>query len=148
MELNRILVGVDGSEAASTALRWAATAVADEGEVIAVHATGTALITQAAVSASTGLGMFRDSSTAKEEAHRSLHAWCEPLRAAEVAHREIVADDDPREALLHHALREDVDVIAIGHDDSIGLVDRLFPDLVDKLLERARRPVVIVPGAT
>jgi len=145
MELSRILVGVDGSPAASAALRWAAAAVAGGGEVVALHATRPALIAQAAIAATTGLGVFRDSEGPEEDARRALDVWCEPLRAAGVPYRAVVADDEPVHALLDRARQEEVDVIVIGHDRSTGFVDRLFDHLDEDLLDRARRPVVIVP---
>lgn len=145
MDLRRILVGVDGSPAASAALRWAAAAAGEGGEVVALHATGTTLITQATISAATGVGMFRDAEGAKEEARRALDEWCEPLRSAGVAYRAVVSDEEPVDALLGHARLEEPDLIVIGHEASTRFLDRLFQDLSDQLLDAARRPVVVVP---
>src|SRR2546423_15441412 len=58
MEIQKILVGVDGGPAAAAALRWAADAVRESGgEVVAVHAADRVLIRQAADDAVNGLGM-------------------------------------------------------------------------------------------
>jgi nucleotide-binding universal stress UspA family protein len=72
MELKRIVVGVDGSPAAASALRWAAQAAGGDGEIVAVHGTATALIAQAATSAATGLGFFPELEGRREEAQRLL----------------------------------------------------------------------------
>jgi nucleotide-binding universal stress UspA family protein len=146
MELRRIIVGVDGSPAADAALRWATAAVVDGGEIVAVYATGTALIGQAAASAATGLGVFRDMKGRKEEAGRALEMWCAPLRASGVPYRAVVSDDEPVEALLGNARREEADLIVIGHHGATGFLNRLFQGLGDNLIEHARRPVVVVPS--
>lgn len=147
MDVRRVLVGVNGSLAASAALRWAAGAAGEDGEVVALHATGTTLITQATISAAAGVGMFRDAERAMDEARRALDEWCEPLRSAGVAYRTVVSDDKPVEALLDHARREEPDLIVIGHEGSTGFLDRLVQDLSDELLDEARRPVVVVPSS-
>ena len=147
MDLNRVLVGVDGSQAASAALRWAAAAAGEDGEVVALHATGTTLITQATISAATGVGMFRNAESAIDEARRALDEWCEPLRSAGATYRMVVSDDKPVDALLDHARREEPDLIVIGHEGSTGFLDRLVRDLSEELLDEARRPVVVVPSS-
>jgi nucleotide-binding universal stress UspA family protein len=146
MEFKRVLVGVDGSPAADAAARWAAGVVGEDGEVIAVHATGTALIGQAAASAATGLGMFPHTASRKEEAKRVLEQWCESFRDAGVKYRGVVADAEPVKALLDTARREDADLIVIGHRGESGFVHRLVQGLSDHLIDHAHRPVVVVPS--
>ena len=95
MELKRIVVGVDGSPAAASALRWAAHAVDADGEAVAVHGTATALIAQAAASAATGLGVFPELEGRREEAQRLLEdQWREPVRETGVAYRAVALDTD------------------------------------------------------
>jgi nucleotide-binding universal stress UspA family protein len=146
MELRRVLVGVDGSAASAAAARWAAEAVGDRGEVIALHATGTALIGQAARSAATGLGIFPTEKASKEEAQRVVDQWCAPLRDSGVAYRSAVSDSEPVKALLECARREDVDLIVIGHQGETGILHRLVQGLSDHLIDNAQRPVVVIPG--
>src|ERR671927_397255 len=95
MGFKRILVGVNGTAAATAALRWAAEAVDEGGEIVAVHASGSALIGQAAASAATGLGMFPHQKGRKEEAKLALEGWCLPLQEAGVSYRTVVSDTDP-----------------------------------------------------
>ncbi len=146
MELKRIVVGVDGSPAAAAALRWAADMVGDDGEIVAVHGTATALIAQAAASAATGLGVFPDLEGPREEAQRQLEGpWREPVRDAGVAYRAVALHADPVDALLGTARQEDADVIAVGHQGPTGFLQRLFRGVFEGLIDEARRPVVVVP---
>jgi len=146
MAFKRILVGVNGSAAATAAMRWAAEAVADGGEIVAVHASGAALIGQAAASAATGLGMFPNAKGRKEEARRALEGWCGPLEEAGVTYRTIVSDKDPVHALLDVAQKEETDLIVIGHQGDSGFLHRLVQGLSDHLIDHASQPVVVVPS--
>jgi nucleotide-binding universal stress UspA family protein len=148
MELNRVLVGIDGTPASAAAECWAADAVRDGGgEVIAVHVVGSPLVRQATEDVVNGLGMtrtrlLRDSA---ETGHLVEEEWCRPLRDARVRYRTVVARGDPVSELLHTARKEDVDLIVIGHQHDSSFVHRLFRGLSDDLLDHARRPVVVVP---
>ena len=147
MDVRRVLVGVDGSAASAAAARWAAQAVGDGGEVVVLHATGTALIGQAARSAATGLGIFpHETGGSREETRRIVEQWCLPLRDSGVAYRTVVVDADPVKALIEQAQRDDVDLIVIGHQGDSGVLHRLVQGLSDHLIDHAHRPVVVVPG--
>jgi nucleotide-binding universal stress UspA family protein len=148
MELKRVLVGLDGSEAAAAA-RWAAEAVQDcGGEVLAVHAVETfPVVRQAAQSAGRGLGILSSGVTDREEeSSRALdERWCRPLRDAGVPYRTVLEEADPVQALLDTARREDADLIVVGHQGGTGFLHRLFRELSDQLIDHAERPVVVVP---
>lgn len=147
MGFKRVLVGVDGSPASAAAARWAAQATGDGGEVIVLHATGTALIGQAAASAATGLGIFPHvGGSRKEEARRMVDDWCRPLRESGAKLRTVVSDSEPVRALLEQAKRDDVDLIVIGHHGDTGVLHRLAQGLSDHLIDHAKRPVVVVPA--
>lgn len=149
MDLNRVVVGLDGSEASLAAARWAAAAVRNTGgEVIAVHAAEPFPIgRQAAQAAGRGLGLLSSGVTAwKDEARRALNGrWCEPLQAAGVPFRTVLELGDPVRALLETAQREDADLIVVGHRGETGFLHRLFGDLGEHLIDHTRRPVVVVP---
>jgi nucleotide-binding universal stress UspA family protein len=146
MELKRIVVGVDGSPAAAAALRWAADAVGDDGEILAVHGTATALITQAAVSAATGMGAFPELEGRREEAQRMLEGpWREPVRDSGVAYRALAVDTDTVDALLETAREHDADAIVVGHQGPTGVLQRLFRGAFEGLIDEARRPVIVIP---
>lgn len=149
MDLKRVVVGLDGSEASLAAARWAATAVAGSGgEVIAVHAAEPFPIgQQAAQAAGRGLGLFSSGvSSWKDDTRRALDGrWCEPLRVAGVRFRTVLDLGDPVRALLDTAQREDADLIVVGHRGETGFLHRLFGDLGEHLIDHSRRPVVVVP---
>lgn len=146
MELKRIVVGVDGSPAAASALRWAADVVGDDGEILAVHGTATALIAQAAASAATGMGVFPDLEGRREEAQRMLEGrWREPVRDSGVAYRAVALDADPVDAILETARGENADAIVVGHQGPTGFLQRLFRGVCEGLIDEARRPVIVVP---
>lgn len=158
MDLKRIVLGLDSSEAAAAAAHWAAAAVLDSGgEVVAVHGMGTSpeILGEAVADASRGLGfvpsevedVVPSEVTDTTEAVRLLleERWCLPLREAGVAYRTVVSQADPVQALLETARREDADMIVVGHHGGTSFLDRLFRDLSDELVDHARRPVVVVP---
>ena len=146
MELKRIVVGVDGSPAGAAALRWAADAVGDGGEILAVHGTATALVAQAAASAATGMGMFPELEGRREEAQRMLEGpWREPLRDTGVVYRAVALDSDPVDAILETARQHDADAIVVGHQGPTGLLQRLFRGVCEGVIDEARRPVIVVP---
>lgn len=146
MNLKRIVVGVDGSPASASALRWAADTVGDDGEILAVHGAATALIAQAAASAATGMGAFPELEGRKEEAQRMLEGpWREPVLDHGAAYRAVARDADPVDAMLETAREHDADAIVVGHQGPTGLLQRLFRGVLEGLVDEARRPVIVVP---
>jgi nucleotide-binding universal stress UspA family protein len=146
--VKRVVVGIDGSEAAGEAARWAAEAVRDTGgEVIVVHGLGGSpeLMREAAMSAGRGLGFAPSGSPPPTEDHSIEESWCAPLADAGVPHRTVVSKLDPVQALLGTARDENADLIVIGHRGDTGLLHRLFRGLSDHLLDHAHCPIVVVP---
>lgn len=142
MGLRRVLVGIDGSPAAAEAARWAARAVDDGGEVIAVHGGGAHLMRQAVADAANGLGMAPFGPRWRQEL---IEEWCRPLRESGATYRAVWSDADPVEALLRNARKADVDLIVIGHHGDNGFLHRLVQGVSDHLIDHAKRPVVVVP---
>jgi nucleotide-binding universal stress UspA family protein len=148
MNVKRVVVGIDGSDAAAEAARWAAEAVRDSGgEVVVVHGLGGSpeLMREAAMSASRGLGFAPPGSPPPTEDHELEESWCRPLVEVGVAHRTVVSKLEPVQALLDIASREDADLIVIGHRGDTGLLHRLFRGVSDHLVDHANRPIVVVP---
>jgi nucleotide-binding universal stress UspA family protein len=146
--LKQVLVGLDDSEAAAAAARWAAEAVRESGgEVVAVHALDTSLTRQTVESFMRGLGMPpSDVHDWKAEIRHLLeHQWSEPLRDAGVPYRTMLVDGDPIHALLRAARDNAVDLIVVGHQGGTTFLHGLFRSLSDELIDHANRPVVVVP---
>lgn len=113
--IKRIIVGVDGSEGAALALRWAVGLAKDEGaEIIAVYALGPVEdVTRGASNAVfVGLGMGRSKQSAwRDELRRELEEdWCAPLRTAGVPIRAHLEKASAAAGLMAVADREDADL--------------------------------------
>ncbi len=135
----RIIVGVDGSDAAGRALAWAAALVqGTSGEVVAVHALG--LLTD--------LG---DGTVVPSMGHRAQvvtlleQQWSRPLTDASVVHRCVVVDGDPVTALLRTARQEEADLLVVGSRGAGGHPGMTLGSTSQQIVYQADRPVVVVP---
>lgn len=148
--LKRIVVGVDGSEGAALALRWAMGLAKEEGaEIVAVYAVGPVedLARGAGNAAATGLGLStsRLRSWRKELIRELEQDWCAPLRAAGVPFTAHVETASAPAALMAVADREDADLIVVGAHGHGSFGDRVLGSVSYKVSHRAHQPVVIVP---
>jgi nucleotide-binding universal stress UspA family protein len=138
MTIKRIVVGIDGSQAADRALRWAAGLSHDVGaDVVAVYA----LHPMGEVALS--LPPFWSVEWRQELQREMDDIWCAPLREAEVRYRSLLVEHSPVAGLVAVAEREDADLIVVGDDH--GLADRVLGGVGHHLPHHTRRPVVIVP---
>jgi nucleotide-binding universal stress UspA family protein len=136
--VNRIVVGLDGSEeshaAASTA---AAVAGAFDAAVIGVHATGL-------------LDVWPTSTASDRNSHvhvrELLHgAWSEPLRTSGARLQLVLRDGPPADVLLAIADEVDADLIVVGNR---GAGDTPLGELGStsgKIVRRCHRAVLVVP---
>lgn len=132
------LVGVDGSDGASRAVRWAASAARLSGrEVIAVHVLEVPLPdpSPAQVQALTD-----------EAAERARSEWCAPLTAAGVAHRVVIERGDPSDALRRVAAQVLPSAVVAGSRGRGPLSQRLLGSVTHRLLRELDTPVVVVPS--
>src|SRR5437879_10797279 len=148
--MKRIVVGVDGSQGAVRALRWAIGLAAEEGaEIIAVYALGPvedlARGTTNAVSAGLGMSRSRFSSWRNELRQELEQDWCAPLRAAGLPFRAHLEEASASVGLMAVADREDADLIVVGAHGHGGFEDRVLGSVSYKVSHRAHQPVVIVP---
>ncbi len=138
-----IVVGVDESEGSHRALEWAAALAHDLGDarVQAVHVESRAALWE--------FSAIQIDITAylHELQSRLDDAWTEPLRTANVEYHTELVRGDPATELLTVADRLDAYAVVAGgrkhpveHHLSIG-------GTAHKLVNRARRPVVLVPLA-
>ena len=138
--VKRMVVGVDGSEGAARALRWAAQlACEDNAEVIAVFARPP--MVEVVPGLPTALPMIW-----RDELVRVLEErWCAPLRAAGIRFRARLEETTAPSALMHVADEEDADLIVVGAHGHGGFTDRVLGSVSYKVSHRAHQPVVIVP---
>jgi nucleotide-binding universal stress UspA family protein len=134
--VTRILVGVDGSDAAAAALGWAgrlARAIGADVVVANVFQPG-----QAEVSPE------RDRELKGQASDRLEGEWSDPVRASGVAHRTLLLDGSPA-ALLDAAEDERADLLVVGPRGSGGFARLHIGSVAHHLAQHATCPLAIVP---
>lgn len=130
----RIVVGIDGSAASRSALRWGVRwAEALGGEVVAVHALGLLEHRQ-------GLGVGADRRTLIES------TWAAPLAGAACRHRVELRDGAALDVLLATAAVERADLLVVGSRGTGGDPDRALGSTSLHVLQEAGLPVLVVPA--
>lgn len=141
MEGMRIVVGVDGSEAAHEALRWAVGLGEMLGaEVIAVHAVG---LLEDIHDPGDATASWRPGVAALVE-----RTWCAGLARARCPHRVLVRDGPPVDVLLGTANDERASLLLVG-GRGVGATNSALALASTSLrvLHAARVPVLVVPEA-
>ena len=140
MKLERIVVGVDGSDNACRAVEWAAgVASSSDARVLAVHALGLLFHGPA--------GEVVPARSVRGEIEARLEQeWCAPLRTAGVAYECRVTDGSPVTVLLDAAQEIDADLIVVGSRGLGGFPELLLGSTSMQVAQLAHRPVTIVPA--
>lgn len=150
--LERILVGLDGSEGSAAALRWAmGLAKAVDAEIVAVHAWEMPY----AMIAPTGelpMGMAVDELDLEQRLRESVEQafvtdWSAPLDGAGVRFRRLLEVGSPGEVLIEVAERERPGLIVSGRRGRGALAALIAGSVSEHLVHKSRFPVAIVPGA-
>ena len=141
MKIERIVVGVDGSDNARKALEWAAgLARALAAEVVAVHSVG--LLERFAA------GQHHDIDPTLDNAgHLFDTEWCAPLDEPTVRSIRVLRDGNPVTVLLAVADEFDAGLIVVGSRGLGGYPELLLGSTSTQVAQRSTRPVVIVPTA-
>jgi nucleotide-binding universal stress UspA family protein len=130
-KIDRIVVGIDGSDNARHAVEWAAWLARNIGaEVVAVHARGL-------VERLDGPG----------DGHPDP-AWCAPLQRAGVRHRETERAGNPVSVLLDAVDEEGAGLLVVGSRGVGGYPELLLGSTSTQVVQRATCPVVVVPAAS
>jgi nucleotide-binding universal stress UspA family protein len=137
--VERIVVGIDGSDSARRALEWAITFAGQfAAEVIAVHAVG--LLTRL------GDGTSVPSQAHLAELRRAFETeWCQPLAASGISYRLVYQDGPPVPVLLTVADTEAADLIVVGSRGTGGFPELRLGSTSHQVAEHSGRPVLIVP---
>jgi nucleotide-binding universal stress UspA family protein len=139
MTVERIVVGVDGSDNSRVALAWAADlAGALDAEVIAVHAFG--LLESVAAEPGTTTEDRR-----RQIEHRFTTDWSAVLDEKGVRADRRVCDGDPVSVLLRVADETDADLVVVGSRGLGGHPELLLGSTSSHVAQQCRRPVVIIP---
>jgi nucleotide-binding universal stress UspA family protein len=143
MRVNRIVVGLDGSEGADRALEWAATLARDLGaDIVAVTSLPTA-----SIASPMGMPIPIDDSATRGELMTVLDdQWCALLRKMEIPHRCFVEIGSPADAIMHVAEREQAQLIVVGSRGRGGFKGLLLGSVGQQLTHHATVPVVVIPA--
>lgn len=133
----RILVGVDGSEAAATALTWAGHVAEAVGAEVVV-ATGFT-----PDQAELDPERYRELEEATR--HRLEGEWSRPLAGTGVPHRSLEVTGSP-DALLEAADAEDADLIVVGPRSHGPVAGLHIGSLAHHLAHYTVRPLAMVPA--
>ncbi len=140
MRIERIVVGVDGSENSLAAVEWAAgMAALVDAEVVAVHALG--LLEPLGADDSVPTFPHRD-----EIRDLFERVWCAPLDTAGVRTRRLLTDGSAVPVLLDVARELDADLIVVGSRGLGGYPELLLGSTSTQVAQNADRPVTIVPS--
>ena len=140
MRVQRMTVGIDGSESARRALDWAAALAVQTGsEVVAVHVVGLLVDTPAGpVPSGPQLDQLRQLLEGE---------WIEGLRSAGVVHRCRLEEGNPVSGLLRVAAEDGADLIIVGSRGAGGFSELHLGSTSHQVALYADRPVTIVPPA-
>jgi nucleotide-binding universal stress UspA family protein len=141
--IGRIVVGVDGSEAAARALEWAIGLAAPlDAEVIAVYAYEL----PAYVPRPGGAPYVPEQENWERALRQDFElCWCAPLAEAGVRHRTIFEIGHAGDVLLREAETVVADLIVTGRRGRGELVELLGGSVSQRLVHGAHCPVVVVP---
>ena len=149
--VERILVGLDGSEGSAAALRWAIDLAKVTGaEVMAAHVFELPASIPVPMAGGGPLGVAAEASTFEESVRERVKStfrteWCAPLEAAGIRYRELFGDGRAGPTLLETAERENADLIVTGRRGRTTLAELLAGSVSQYLVHRARQPVVVIP---
>jgi nucleotide-binding universal stress UspA family protein len=135
-----IVVGVDGSNGSRRALEWSAGLARDVGaEIQVVHVESRAALWEFSA-------IQIDINPYLAELQGLLDGlWTQPLRDAEVKFHTQLVRGDPATELLRIAVELDAYLVVAGARKHAALHDLIVGGTAHKLVNRANRPVVLVP---
>ncbi len=141
--IRTIVVGIDGSDGAGDAMRWAIALARPTGaEVVAVHAFD---VPYAPVTP--GFTMVPDlEAWAKAERQTFEQTWCEPLTESGVTHRTVFRVGHAGTVLTQVVDEVQADLVVTGRRGLNTLVELLAGSVSQHLVHRAHCAVVVVPA--
>lgn len=148
-QLNRVVIGYDGSPNADRAIRYVSQLVPDGAVITVVMSAQMAHgpsrgRTSAAVSGTVGEAVKRENAKRMREANRILEKASKPLREAGNKVDYEVTDRAPLDALLAACTARKADLLAVGATGATGLRGLLVGSVAQGALDRSTTPVLIV----
>jgi len=144
MTQRTMVVGIDGSPGAATALAWAIEyAPLVDAEVVVVHSMD---MSMALPPPTVGASPFVVDDALRAGMRDALHEWCGPLREAKVPYRAELYEGNAVGAITQLAERESADLIVVGRRGHGGFSELVLGSVPHSLSHHATIPVVIVPA--
>lgn len=142
--IGRIVVGVDGSEHAEAAIKWAARmAKGMDSEVIAVFAVAPPVYFDGGFMSPVVPPQLDEvwRSGMKDEFEAQ---WCKSLRAAGVRYRAIMEDGRPASVIAQVADTVNADVIVVGRRGRGGVAELVLGSVSHELVLHSKRPILVI----
>jgi nucleotide-binding universal stress UspA family protein len=144
--IRRIMVGIDGSDDGTNAVRWCAGLAAAIGaEVIAIHAPDMPAYPYS---------VFGDGEMVGEDVVTELFdrlqvllegEWTQSLRDAGVTYRTRLDPGNAPSIIMRAAEEDEVDLIVVGRRGRGGFAELVLGSVSHELTHHARQPVTVVP---
>jgi nucleotide-binding universal stress UspA family protein len=142
--LNRIVVGVDGSESAADAVAWAIKLARQTGaEIVPVFAV--APPTYADYAGMTLLAPITWDPGVKAELMAAFKGtWCRPLADSGLPYRPVIAEGRPATVIAEVAEAEGADLVVVGRRGRGTVTELLLGSVSHELAHHSATPVVLV----
>jgi nucleotide-binding universal stress UspA family protein len=142
--IERIVVGVDGSEHAAAAMQWAIRMAKGMNlDVIAVYAIPPPMYFDMGYSAPTMPVQF-DEQWRADMRKEFEDVWCKPLRDAGVRYRALIKDGRAGSVIAKVADDNDADVVLVGRRGRGGVAELLLGSVSHELVLHCKRPVLVI----
>ena len=143
-KIERIVVGLDGSDHSRGALDWAiGMARGMDAEVVAVHGIDIPVY----FAAPYGVPPQFDPEWRAAVQRDFEDTWCAPLKAAGIRYRTVMDDARPATLLASVAESEGADVIVVARRGRGGVAELVLGSVSHELALQSRVPVLLIPPA-
>jgi nucleotide-binding universal stress UspA family protein len=145
--INRIVVGVDGSEHSEAAVNWAVRMAKGMGsEVVAVFAIATPIYFDGGYMAAFPPPEL-DPEWRTEMKKEFESQWCKPLRDSGVGYRTVMEDGRPASVIAKVADSVDADMIVVGRRGRGGVAELILGSVSHELVLHSKRPILLISTA-
>ena len=139
--IKRIVVGVDGSDQAAAALKWAIRMAKGMGsQITAVY--GIHIPTY--FPEPYAIPVQFDESWRAEMKTEFEGKWCKPLSVSAIRYRTVMEDGRPASVIAAVAERENADIIVVGRRGRGGIAELLLGSVSHELVLHSTRPVLLI----
>jgi nucleotide-binding universal stress UspA family protein len=139
--IKRIVVGVDGSDHAEAALKWAIRMARGMGsQVTAVYAVYVPMYFPEPY----GVPVQFDEQWREEIKADFENKWCRPLKASGLRYHTVMRDGRPASVIEDVADEENADIIVVARRGRSGVAELLLGSVSHELATHSKRPVLLI----